>query len=65
MVIWTPPFGRMVKFRHEASRSIGARLMDNAFGRVTVQKVKEQASRAANGLRGRLGGSAEETDREL
>lgn len=52
---WTPPFGRMVKMRHEASRSIRARLMDNAFGRVTVQKVHESAKKKASGLKGRLG----------
>lgn len=30
---WTPPHWRMLKARHEASRSKGARLMDNVFGR--------------------------------
>jgi len=31
---WTPPFHRMMEMRHEASRSRGARLMDNLFDRV-------------------------------
>lgn len=31
---WTPPFWRMLKARHETSRSRGARLLDNVFGRV-------------------------------
>ena len=30
---WTPPHWRMLKARHEASRSKGARLIDNLFGR--------------------------------
>lgn len=36
---WTPPQMRMMMMRHEASRSRGARLLDNLFGRVSVQKV--------------------------
>jgi hypothetical protein len=32
---WTPPHWRMMEMRHEASRSRGARLIDNIFGRVT------------------------------
>lgn len=31
---WTPPHWRMMMMRHEASRSRGARLLDNLFGRV-------------------------------
>lgn len=31
---WTPPHYRMVMARHEFSRSRGARLLDNLFGRV-------------------------------
>jgi len=31
---WTPPHWRMLEMRHEASRSRGARLIDNTFGRV-------------------------------
>jgi hypothetical protein len=30
---WTPPHWRMLKARHEASKSKGARLIDNLFGR--------------------------------
>jgi len=30
---WTPPHWRMLKMRHEASRSKDARLIDNLFGR--------------------------------
>ena len=30
---WTPPHWRMLKARHEASRSRDARLIDNVFGR--------------------------------
>lgn len=30
---WTPPHWRMLKMRHEASRSKEARLIDNLFGR--------------------------------
>jgi hypothetical protein len=30
---WTPPHWRMLKMRHEASRSKNARLIDNLFGR--------------------------------
>jgi hypothetical protein len=31
---WTPPHWRMLEMRHEASRSRGARLLDNITGRV-------------------------------
>jgi len=31
---WTPPHFRMVKARHETSKSLGARLLDNLFERV-------------------------------
>lgn len=31
---WTPPHGRMIAVRHEASRGRDARLMDNVYGRV-------------------------------
>lgn len=31
---WTPPFWQMASMRHEASRSRGARLLDNITGRV-------------------------------
>jgi hypothetical protein len=35
---WDSPFYRMLQARHEASRSKFARLLDNLFGRVSVQK---------------------------
>lgn len=35
---WRPPFWRMMMMRHEASRSRGARLLDNLFGRVSEFK---------------------------
>ena len=31
---WTPPHHRMLKFKHEASQSKGARIIDNLFDRV-------------------------------
>lgn len=31
---WTTPHGRMISVRHEASRSRGARLVDNVFNRI-------------------------------
>lgn len=36
---WVPPHWRMLKMKHEASRSKGARLIDNLFER--VQEVKQ------------------------
>lgn len=36
---WVPPHWRMLKMRHEASRSKGARLIDNLFER--VREVKD------------------------
>lgn len=38
---WVPPHWRMLKMRHEASRSKGARLIDNLFER--VREVKNDA----------------------
>lgn len=52
---WTPPFGEMLKMRHEASRSLGARLIDNLFGRVTREErelVEQDGD--TNGLTDRL-----------
>jgi hypothetical protein len=43
---WTPPFFRMLLARHEASRSKGARLMDNAFGRVSENHQELDAEAA-------------------
>jgi hypothetical protein len=48
---WTPPQWRMLMMRHEGSRSIGARLMDNLFGRVQEQKVSDDTSDALDGGR--------------
>lgn len=36
---WTPPQWRMLMARHETSRSRGARLLDNVFGRESVKRV--------------------------
>lgn len=40
---WEPAHNRMMMMRHESSRSRGAQLLDNVFGRVKreVQEVKE------------------------
>jgi len=52
---WTPPFGRMIKTRHEASRSLGARVLDNLFGRVKKQEQEIREPDAdSGGLRERL-----------
>lgn len=59
---WQPPFGRILKMRHEASRSIGSRLLDNLFGRVSVEKLENAARDTASGLSKRFG--TEEDDRE-
>jgi len=44
---WEPAHNRMMMMRHEASRSRGAQLLDNVFGRVKeqVQDVKESLRR--------------------
>lgn len=62
---WQPPFGRLLKMRHEASRSIGSRLLDNLFDRVSVQKMDDAAEQAASRLRDRIGGNNHEDEREL
>jgi hypothetical protein len=51
---WDSPFWRMLQARHEASRSKFARLIDNLFGRVSVQKQSidtddEELARLQNG----------------
>jgi len=47
---WVPPHWRMLQARHEASRSRGARLMDNLFGsRMTTED-------ASADVRNQLGG---------
>lgn len=45
---WTPPHLRMLLMRHEASRSRGARLMDNLFGR--VQEIFKSGDDDADGI---------------
>lgn len=52
---WQPPFMRMLKVRHEASRSLGARVLDNLFGRVSVQKMQDAARKGGGKLKDRFG----------
>jgi hypothetical protein len=61
---WRPPFWRMLMARHEASRSIGARLIDNLFGRIkeeerTVKTPDDGGGllRSGGGRRDRRGGA--------
>jgi len=42
---WTPPQWRMLMARHETSRSRGARLLDNVFGREKVNRVIENSNK--------------------
>jgi hypothetical protein len=51
---WTPPHWRMMMMRHEASRSKGARLMDNLFGR--VDEVHDNRGSDGDGLLGKMRG---------
>jgi hypothetical protein len=44
---WTPPHWRMLKARHEASRSKDARLIDNVFGRPPENAAPAPAAPAA------------------
>lgn len=55
---WTPPHWRIVKMRNEASKSRGARLMDNVFGRVKklVGNDDKEAKSRLKQLRGSGGG---------
>lgn len=46
---WTPPHWRMLVARHETSRSRGARLLDNVFGRKSVQEVFRHESKDSGG----------------
>lgn len=39
---WEPPHNRMIAARHETSRSRGAQLIDNVFGRVKRQIVDNE-----------------------
>lgn len=41
---WTPPQWRLLMMRHEASRSLDARLIDNLFGRIKVFKGDKEAA---------------------
>jgi len=45
---WIPPYWRMMQVRHETSRSKGARLLDNLFGR--VKQFLDQTRDAENRL---------------
>jgi len=51
---WTPPQWKMLMARHETSRSRGARLLDNVFGRESVQRIFEDRTESKGG--GILGG---------
>jgi hypothetical protein len=46
---WTPPQWRMLMARHETSRSRGARLLDNVFGREKVKRVFENRKSDSGG----------------
>lgn len=46
---WTPPQWRMLMARHETSRSRGARLLDNVFGREKVKRVFENRNSDSGG----------------
>jgi hypothetical protein len=52
---WTSPFRRMMLMRHEASRSRGARLLDNLFGRVRKMIEGEDSSGGRSWLPSRGG----------
>jgi len=41
---WTPPQWRMLMMRHEGSRSRGARVLDNLFGRIREERVADETS---------------------
>jgi hypothetical protein len=47
---WTPPHWRMLMVRHETSRSRGARLLDNLFGRESVQRIMDETKEKGRGL---------------
>lgn len=47
---WTPPQHSAAMAHHEVSRARGARLMDNLFGRVSVQKLTEAAEKGKSKL---------------
>lgn len=46
---WTPPHWKMLMARHETSRSRDARLLDNLFGRKSVQEVHEHRTSDSSG----------------
>lgn len=52
---WEPPHHSAARMHHEASRGRGARLLDNLFGRVSVQQLKKKAEKAKGGLLSRGG----------
>jgi len=47
---WTPPHWRMLMVRHETSRSRGARLLDNLFGRESVQRIMDETKEKGRSL---------------
>lgn len=47
---WTPPFWRMMMMRHEGSRSISARLLDNLFGRIKKKEHVVEQESSGSGL---------------
>ena len=49
---WTPPHWRMIMVRHETSRSRGARLLDNLFGRESVQRIMDDTKDKGRSLLG-------------
>ena len=53
---FTPPHWRMIMMRHEASRSRGARLLDNLFGR--VREFMGEAAKAAQDQIEQVGGGS-------
>jgi hypothetical protein len=47
---WQSPFRRMLLMRHEGSRSIGSRLLDNLFGRILERRKTIDAGEDGGGL---------------
>lgn len=45
---WTPPQWKMMMMRHESSRSRGARLIDNLFGR--IEEIRADVDEGSEGL---------------
>lgn len=47
---WTPPQWEMMQMRHESSRSRGARLIDNLFGRIDEIRASTDEKSSNSGL---------------